>query len=127
LDNEYSDGPGGLGGNDDAGQMSAWYVMASLGFYPLDPVSDQYILTSPLFNSYAVSLPNGKQFKAVIHRESAGSLYIARVLYNGKSYNKSYITYSMIKNGGSIAFFLSDAPDKKWGIKPTDRPASISN
>jgi len=126
LDNEYSDGPGGLGGNDDAGQMSAWYVLGALGFYPLDPVSGQYVLTSPIFNGYDISLPNGKHFKVAVHRQSAGSIYINRVRFGKQVYSKGYITHNMLKNGGLLELFLTDRPNKTRATKPADQPASIT-
>ncbi|MBW4889429.1 GH92 family glycosyl hydrolase [Mucilaginibacter sp. HMF5004] len=127
LDDEYSDGPGGLGGNDDAGQMSAWYVFASLGFYPLDPVSDQYILTSSLFDQYNVALPGGKNFKMIAHRQSASSIYISNAKYNQKPYTKGYLTHSMIVNGGTLELFLTDKPNKTRATNPGDQPASLTH
>lgn len=127
LEDEYSDGPGGLSGNDDAGQMSAWYVMGALGFYPLNPVSDQYLLTTPLFKQYKISLPNGKNFSVVTHASSAKAIYISAIKYNGKPYTKSYITHNMVKTGGLLELFLSETPNKTWGTKPTDQPASLTN
>lgn len=126
LEDEYSDGPGGLSGNDDAGQMSAWYVFGALGFYPLDPVSDQYLLTTPLFRQYNINLPNGKHFNVLTHGSSAKAAYITAVKFNGKAYSKNYITYSMITRGGLLEVSLSDNPDKKWAKKPIDQPASLT-
>ncbi len=126
LEDEYTDGPGGLSGNDDAGQMSAWYVLGSLGFYPLNPVSDQYLLTTPLFQQYSISLPKGKHFKVLTHAQSAGALYISAAKFNGKPYTKNYITHSMMTNGGLLELFLSNKPNKTWAIKPADQPASLT-
>lgn len=126
LEDEYSDGPGGLSGNDDAGQMSAWYVFGALGFYPLDPVSGQYLLTTPLFGQYNITLPNGKHFRVFCHGQSAGSTYIASAKFNGKPYSRNYITHRMIANGGLLELYLTDKPDKKWGTKPADQPASLT-
>ena len=126
LDNEYSDGPGGLGGNDDAGQMSAWYVLGALGFYPLDPVSGQYVLSAPIFDGYDISLPNGKHFKVVVHRQSAKSIYIDHARFGGQAYSKGYITHTMIKNGGLFELFLTDKPNKARATQPADMPASIT-
>ncbi|OCX52725.1 alpha-mannosidase [Mucilaginibacter sp. PPCGB 2223] len=126
LEEEYSDGPGGLSGNDDAGQMSAWYVFASLGFYPLDPVSGQYLLTSPLFSQYSIALPNGKHFSVRTHATSAKAAYITAVKFNGKYYSKNYITHNMIMTGGLLEFYLTDRPDKNWAVNPADQPASLT-
>jgi predicted alpha-1,2-mannosidase len=127
LEDEYSDGPGGLSGNDDAGQMSAWYVMGAIGFYPLNPISNQYLLTTPLFKQYKISLPNGKHFSVVTHAPSANAIYISAIKYNRKPYTKSYITHNMVKNGGLLELFLSEKPNKTWATKPTDQPASLTN
>ncbi|QKJ33146.1 glycoside hydrolase family 92 protein [Mucilaginibacter mali] len=126
LEDEYSDGPGGLSGNDDAGQMSAWYVFGALGFYPLDPVCGQYLLSTPLFDSYRIGLTYGKNFSVITHRASAGALYIASVKYNHKPYSKNYITHSMITNGGLLEIWLTDKPGN-WGTgAQQQQPASLS-
>jgi len=127
LDDEYSDGPGGLSGNDDAGQMSAWYVLASLGFYPVNPASTEYVLTAPLFDGYTISLPDGKTFRVITHRQSANARYISHARYNHQSYTKNFITHAMIVNGGILEFYLTDKPNKTWGAKATDQPSSLTN
>ncbi|WDF57297.1 GH92 family glycosyl hydrolase [Mucilaginibacter sp. KACC 22063] len=126
LEDEYSDGPGGLSGNDDAGQMSAWYVLASLGFYPLNPATSQYLLSSPIFDGYQIKLPSGKQFRVVTHRQSPRSVYIASIKINGKVYTANYIEHGVITKGGVMDVYLSDQPNKSWGVKAKDQPASIT-
>jgi predicted alpha-1,2-mannosidase len=108
LDEEYSDGPGGLSGNDDAGQMSAWYVFAAMGFYPVNPISGEYMLASPLFDKIIMSL-QGRTFEIQTHKSSASARYIDRIKWNGKSYSKKFITYDMIKNGGKLEIWLKDS------------------
>jgi predicted alpha-1,2-mannosidase len=125
LNNEYSDGPGGLGGNDDAGQMSAWYIFAAMGFYPVDPVSNNYILTTPLFEDVTINLPSNKTMAINTHRQSARANYIYKVLWNGKLYSKNYITYSMISGGGQLDIFLQDKATN-WGAAENCRPASLT-
>ncbi|SFS39209.1 alpha-1,2-mannosidase, putative [Mucilaginibacter polytrichastri] len=127
LVDEYSDGPGGLSGNDDAGQMSAWYVFASLGFYPVDPVSNNYILTAPLFDHIVINLPKGKAFTIATHKQSAKSSYIAAVKWNGKPYTKNYLTYTTINTGGLLEIFMNDKPAKTWATQSTDQPASLTH
>jgi len=126
LEDEYSDGPGGLSGNDDAGQMSAWYVFASLGFYPLNPVSDQYLLTAPIFKSYIIALANGKKFKVLTHKQSDASAYISSVKFNGKPYSKNYLSHAMIINGGLLEISLTDKPSKTWATKEIEQPDSLT-
>lgn len=116
LANEYSDGPGGLSGNDDAGQMSAWYVFAALGFYPVDPVSNYYQLTSPLFDRITIKLPSNKTLRILTHKKTRTSGHISSVKWNGKPYLKNYLTYEAIQKGGLIEILLQDEPDKKWGV-----------
>lgn len=104
---EYSDGPGGLSGNDDAGQMSAWYVFAAMGFYPVNPVSSEYALCSSLFDKVKINLDNGKKFEIVTHRSSADAIFIQRSTWNGKPFNKYFITHKMIKEGGKLELWLT--------------------
>jgi predicted alpha-1,2-mannosidase len=122
LANEYSDGPGGLSGNDDAGQMSAWYVFASLGFYPVDPVSNNYLLTTPLFDRITISLPNAKKLTIVTHKQSKNSGYISAVKWDKKAYTKSYLSHDRLKDGGLIEVTLTDKPNKRWATGLTDQP-----
>lgn len=111
---EYSDGPGGLSGNDDAGQMSAWYVFAAMGFYPIDPVSGNYQLTTPLFDRVNIRLENGRQLEIVCHRKTAADQYIERVYWNGKSYNKNFLQHELISQGGKLELWLQEQPTQ-WG------------
>lgn len=126
LEDEYADGAGGLSGNDDAGQISAWYVLASLGFYPLNPASPQYLLTAPLFDGYRIALPRGRQLKVTVHRQHAGDMYIRSVSYNGALYSKRYLTHAMLTKGGLLEFYLSGKPGKNWAVKAADQPASLT-
>jgi len=112
LASEYSDGPGGLSGNDDAGQMSAWYIFASLGFYPVDPVSNNYQLTTPLFDRITIQLPGKKTLRIITHKKTKTSGYISNVLWNGKAYVEKHLTYEGLQQGGQIELFLQDEPPK---------------
>jgi predicted alpha-1,2-mannosidase len=126
LAGEYTDGPGGLSGNDDAGQMSAWYIFASMGFYPVDPVSDVYLLCSPVFDRVEIKLPDGRSLKIITHKESKDAIYISSVKLNGKVYTKNYIRYNAIMNGGKLEFYLKNKPNKTWGTKIADQPKGLS-
>lgn len=125
LREEYSDGPGGLSGNDDAGQMSAWYVFAAMGFYPLNPVSDEYILCTPLFEKITLQLQQNKQLVIRCNKSVASARYIASVKWNGKMYNKNFIRYADIMKGGTIEITLSDTPTT-WGSSNSSRPSSLT-
>ncbi|MBO9618271.1 MAG: GH92 family glycosyl hydrolase [Niabella sp.] len=122
---EYTDGPGGLSGNDDAGQMSAWYVFAAIGFYPVDPVSQNYLLCNPAFDNVDIQLPNGKSFSIRCHKTTPDALYVEKVKWMGKPYNKNYITHGMLTRGGQLEMWLTKQPTK-WGAAPEDHPAGLS-
>jgi predicted alpha-1,2-mannosidase len=124
LNEEYSDGPGGLSGNDDAGQMSAWYIFASLGFYPVNPVSGEHLLTTPLFDSISIQLPGNKKFEVVCHKSAANDIYIKKVNWNGQKHQKNYITYKMIMKGGRLDIYLQSTPST-WGSNTSSQPIGL--
>lgn len=126
LHDAYADGPGGVDGNDDAGQMSAWYVFASMGFYPVDPVSGTYMLASPIFDSITIELEKGKTLSIQVTKSTDASCYIENVTLNGKIYTKNFLTKELFKQGGQIHIWLNDRPSK-WGSSPKDRGPSISD
>ncbi|MGI4728187.1 MAG: GH92 family glycosyl hydrolase [Janthinobacterium lividum] len=126
LSSEYSDGPGGLSGNDDAGQMSAWYLFASIGFYPLNPVSGEYLLCTPIFDQVTVSLPNGKKLEIITHKNNSKAIYITAINWNDTPFTRNYITYQQLMKGGKLEFTLQEQPDKNWGSKAADQPKGLS-
>jgi predicted alpha-1,2-mannosidase len=125
LQEEYSDGPGGLSGNDDAGQMSAWYIFAAIGFYPVNPVSGEYLLSAPLFDTITMQLQHNKTLVIATNKKLPGAAYIYKVLWNGKLYPYNYITHSIIANGGTMEIFLQDQPSS-WAAAVNCRPSSLS-
>lgn len=122
LAEEYGDGPGGISGNDDAGQMSAWYVFAAMGFYPVNTASNQYVLCAPLFAGLTLLLPNGKRFTITTVKSSANAYYIGSVRRNGRPYTKGYITHEDLLKGGTLEFLLQDTPNKEWALGKNDQP-----
>ncbi len=122
MDELYSNKPDGLSGNEDCGQMSAWYVMSAMGFYPVTPGSDKYVIGTPLFNSMVIELENGKSFKIKAKEVSKDNIYIHAINYNGEPWTKSYITHDMIMNGGLLEFTMGKEPKKSWGLVPANRP-----
>ncbi|MBC7981230.1 MAG: glycoside hydrolase family 92 protein [Armatimonadetes bacterium] len=106
----YSNKPDGLCGNEDMGQMSAWYVFSALGFYPVNPVDGKYVFGTPVFDEVLMNLPNGKKFAVKATGLSKKNIYIKQVLLNGKSYQKGHITHANILDGGEIEFIMSDKP-----------------
>ncbi|MBS1512135.1 MAG: GH92 family glycosyl hydrolase [Bacteroidetes bacterium] len=113
LKNQYHSGAAGLGGNDDCGQMSAWYIFSALGFYPVAPASDQYWLGSPAVKTATVQLENGKTFSVEAIDQSDKNVYVKKVLLNGQPLNRRYITHEEIMNGGKLVFYMSARPNTK--------------
>lgn len=113
LNMQYKPAPDGLGGNDDCGQMSAWYIFSSLGFYPVAPGSDQYALGSPLINKAELTLENGKTFTVEAINQSAKNVYVQKVLLNGKSVQGLFINHSDITSGSKITFYMGSKPKIK--------------
>ncbi|MGZ3951381.1 MAG: GH92 family glycosyl hydrolase [Flavisolibacter sp.] len=110
LNEEYSDDAGGLSGNDDAGQMSAWYVFAALGFYPVNPVSDEYLISSPLFDKTSINVGGQKPFEIIVHKTSKDAIFIQKMKWNNEDYNKYSIKHSMIVHGGLLEIWLDERP-----------------
>lgn len=121
----YTDQPDGLCGNEDCGQMSAWYVFSSMGMYPVNPANGAYVFGSPLFNSAEIVLPEGKSFKIIAENNSKENLYIQSATLNGVAYTKTFITHKEIMNGGELVFKMGNAPNTDFGAKMEDRPKSI--
>jgi predicted alpha-1,2-mannosidase len=107
LNAMYKPTPDGLGGNDDTGQMSAWYIFSSLGFYPVAPGSDEYALGSPLVKEATLKLENGKTFTITAKNQSAKNVYVQKVELNGKPLNSTTIKHNDIMGGGTLVFFMS--------------------
>ena len=122
MDQFYTDQPDGIIGNEDCGQMSAWYVMSSFGFYPVNPAGGIYAFGSPNFNKVTIHLPEGKKFVIDAINNSPENIYIQRVELNGKNYPKSYIAHKDIVNGGSLKYFMGNKPNKAFGALRQNRP-----
>nr|WP_276900103.1 GH92 family glycosyl hydrolase [Pedobacter kyonggii] len=112
LNMQYKPTADGLGGNDDCGQMSAWYMFSSLGFYPVAPGSDVYSLGSPLVNNAVINLENGKTFTVEAIKQSDKNVYVEKVLLNGKEITDYKIKHADITNGGKLTFYMSAKPKK---------------
>ncbi len=121
----YTDQPDGLSGNEDCGQMSAWYMFSSIGFYPVNPSNGAYVFGSPLFDEVSINLPDNKLFKIVAEKNSEKNMYIQSVLLNGKKYSYSYITHDQIMGGGELRFIMGPNPNYDFGKEKKFRPASI--
>ena len=110
----YKNTPAGLCGNEDCGQMSAWYVFSAMGFYPVDPVSGKYEIGTPLYPEMKMHLANGKTFTILAPAVSKENIYIQSVKLDGKPYDKSYITHEQIMNGSIFEFEMGNKPGKVW-------------
>ncbi len=117
----YKDNPDGVIGNEDAGQMSAWYILSSMGFYPVFPASEMYVFGTPLFEKLTLKLEGNKRFIVTANQHSDQNIYIQSVELNGKPYTKSYIMHDDIVAGGELIFNMGDSPSD-FGQKEADRP-----
>ncbi|HBL75915.1 MAG: hypothetical protein A2W90_10895 [Bacteroidetes bacterium GWF2_42_66] len=120
----YNSSREGLCGNDDCGQMSAWYIFSSLGFYPVTPAMDYYVVGSPSVKSAKLHLANGKVFEVKTTSVSEKNFYIQSSTLNGLAYTKSFVKYKDIQKGGLLEFTMGDVPEKKWAIKMNERPTA---
>ena len=108
----YDNTPEGICGNEDTGQMSAWYVFSSLGFYPMDPASGQYELGAPLFEKATIKLSSGKEFVIKAIRLSEKNMYVDKVFLNGLRLNRTYITFEEVLQGGELLFEMKEEGEK---------------
>ena len=120
----YSDQPEGFCGNEDCGQMSAWYVFSAMGFYPVCPGLPIYVFGTPLFPEVSIHLENGNRFDVIAENVSDENIYIQSVKLNGKPYGKTYLQHADIINGGKIVFQMGSKPNKQWAQKKENRPYS---
>jgi predicted alpha-1,2-mannosidase len=126
MDKLYSANPDGYCGDEDNGQTSAWYVFSALGFYPVCPASDEYILGSPLFKQAKIHFENGKIFEINAPSNNEKTRYIKKILYNGKEYSPNYLKYTTLLQGGKMQVEMSETPNLKRGINAGDVPYSLS-
>ena len=112
MESMYSNTPDGLCGNDDAGQMSAWYVFSALGFYPVCPGSDQYAIGSPLVKSAKINFENGKVLVFDVKNQSTNNIYVQKIMLNNKEITRNYLLHSEIAQGGFLTYFMGSKPKK---------------
>ncbi|MFV0311771.1 MAG: GH92 family glycosyl hydrolase [Dysgonomonas sp.] len=127
MDKLYNPNPDGYCGDEDNGQTSAWYVFSALGFYPVCPGSDEYILGSPLFKSVTLNLENGKKVVIKADNNSKASRYISSMTVNGKAHSKNYLTHDTLLKGANINYKMATTPNITRGINAADYPYSFSN
>ena len=121
LNEMYLDQPDGLSGNEDVGQMSAWYILSSVGLYQVDPVGGRFVIGSPLFDKATVNVGGGKTFTVVAKNNSDRNIYVQSARLNGKTLKNSYIDFNDIRHGGTLELVMGPKPSK-WGAAPACRP-----
>ena len=122
LTTMYKASPDGIPGNEDAGQMSAWFILSALGFYPVTPGMDYYVIGSPIFERAVIHLERGKTFEILAKNNSAENIYIQSATLNGKPLSKSWLRHADIIKGGGLEFTMGPQPNHKWGASREDRP-----
>ena len=126
LSTQYTTAPNGLCGNEDCGQMSAWYVFSAMGFYPVNPAEGIYVLGSPLFARTVITLPAGKTFEVVAEAVSDQNRYIQSATLNGMPLERVYLTHEEVTGGGKLVLKMGPEPHPTWGTTPAAAPPSMS-
>ena len=126
MDSLYTSKPDGLCGNEDCGQMSAWYVLSAIGFYPVNPADGNYVFGSPSFPEVTIQLPGDKSFHVVARSVSDKNKYIQKVSLNGKPLDRTYINYKEIMDGGELIFDMGESPNEQWGVSAKAVPPSMT-
>lgn len=117
LKSQYALGPEGLSGNEDCGQMSAWFVLSSMGIYPLNPASGEYQIGSPMFKRSSIKISENNAFDIIANDASDENIYIQSARLNGKDFNRTTLTHTEIMRGGILEFSMGSVPNKDWGVK----------
>lgn len=126
MDEFYTDKPDGIIGNEDCGQMSAWYLLSSMGLYQVNPSDGVFVFGSPCFKKVEMKVRGGKTFTVEAPDNNKENIYIQKVYLNDKPYNKSYITYDDIINGSTLKFVMGKKPNKNFGKTPANRPVVLN-
>src|SRR6185503_2502093 len=127
VDRQYRPTADGLTGNAALGQMSAWLVFTSLGFYPVAPGSNEYVIGRPFVSRATLNLPNGRHFTVTVEGLSDANRYVQSVTLNGAALARSYILDHEIREGGTLHFVMGAAPNRRWASAPGERPFSMSH
>jgi predicted alpha-1,2-mannosidase len=126
MDTQYAPTPTGLVGNDDLGQMSAWYVFSAMGFYPVTPASNEYAIGRPFVMKASIHLPKGKTFTVTADQIDAAHPYIGKVTLNGKPLERTYLRHEEIVAGGELHFTMQAEPNREWGASVESRPHAMT-
>lgn len=123
----YKPTPDGYCGDEDNGQTSAWYVFSAMGFYPVCPATDQYVLGTPLFKKITLTLENGRKVLIQAPASSEQNMYVQSLKWDGQAYSKNWVSHAALQKGGTLSFSMSNIPNKKRGTSKEDAPYSFSN
>ncbi|WP_116108818.1 GH92 family glycosyl hydrolase [Lewinella sp. IMCC34191] len=127
MNRMYHPGPDGYAGDEDNGQTSAWYVFSALGFYPVAPATDQYVLGAPLFERITLELENGNTLVISAPGNSDENRYVQRITWNGEAYEKNWVSHEALMEGGTLEFEMGPEPNREWGTEASAYPFSLSN
>lgn len=127
MDKLYTPNPDGYCGDEDNGQTSAWYVFSALGFYPVCPGSNQYVLGTPLFKHVRINLENGNAIEILADNNSRANRYINSMSVNGKPYDANFLTHDQLTGGAKITYEMSPTPNLHRGTSPASAPYSFSD
>jgi putative alpha-1,2-mannosidase len=122
----YRDAPDGLAGNEDCGQMSAWFVLSALGFYPVDPVSAHYVIGSPLFERAELDVGGGRRLLVEAPGNGPDTPYIQSVEWNGQPYPRTWLRHADLAAGGHLRFHMGAEPNPRYGADKAERPPSFA-
>jgi predicted alpha-1,2-mannosidase len=125
LDDFYTDKPDGIIGNEDVGQMSAWYVLSAVGFYPVNPANGLYVFGSPVVNEATLQLQGNKKFHVVVKNNGPKNKYIQAMTLNGAGYTKTYIKHTDVMQGGELVITMGDKPGTVWGVGDANKAVSV--
>jgi predicted alpha-1,2-mannosidase len=125
LDDFYTDKPDGIIGNEDVWQMSAWYVLSAVGFYPVNPANGLYVFGSPVVNEATLQLQGNKKFHVVVKNNGPKNKYIQAMTLNGADYTKTYIKHTDVMQGGELVITMGDKPGTVWGVGEANKAVSV--
>ncbi|RZJ86512.1 MAG: glycoside hydrolase family 92 protein, partial [Chryseobacterium sp.] len=124
LDNFYTDKIDGIIGNEDVGQMSAWYILSALGFFPVNPANGLYVFGSPTIKEATLALDKGKRFHITVKNNGPQNKYINAMKLNGVDYTKTFFKHSDIMNGGELEITMGSKPGTVWGVGDANKSVS---
>ena len=127
MNRMYQPTPDGYCGDEDNGQTSAWYVFSALGFYPVTPATDEYVIGAPLFEKATIKLANGNTIEINAPNNSDDNRYIQSMRVNGSKYSKTFLRHSELVEGATLDFDMADKPNTGVRLKAADLPFSLSN